>query len=55
MLMVTNARDNRPASFMDGGLIYGLTPIIQVDIRAGFGHSGRNNDLFTGTAFSVRF
>jgi hypothetical protein len=54
-LMFTNGADNRPASFMDGGLIYRLTPNIQVDIRAGFGLSGRPDDFFTGTGFSVRF
>jgi len=51
----TNAPDNRPLNFMDGGLIYHLTPNIQIDIRAGFGLSGRPDDFFTGTGFSIRF
>jgi hypothetical protein len=55
ILMYTNAPDNRPLNFMDGGLIYHLTPNMQVDIRAGFGLSGRPDDFFTGTGFSVRF
>jgi len=55
ILMFTNAPDNRPSSFMDGGLIYRLTPNMQVDIRAGFGLSGRPDDIFAGTGFSVRF
>ena len=53
--MFTNAVDNRPTHFMDGGLLYQLTPNIQLDLRAGFGLSGRPNDFFTGTGFSVRF
>jgi hypothetical protein len=55
ILMYTDAPDNRPLNFMDGGLIYHLTPNMQVDIRAGFGLSGRLDDFFTGTGFSVRF
>jgi hypothetical protein len=55
VFMFTNAADNRPLNFMDGGLIYHLTPNIQVDIRAGFGLSGRPDDFFTGTGFSIRF
>ena len=55
ILMYTNAPDHRPSSFMDGGLLYALTPNIQLDIRAGFGLSGRPDDFFTGTGFSVRF
>ncbi len=51
----TNSADNRPLNFMDGGLLYRLTPNIQVDIRAGFGLSGRPDDFFTGTGFSIRF
>ncbi len=55
ILMFTHAPDNRPDNFMDGGLLYRLSPNIQVDIRAGFGLSGRPDDFFTGTGFSVRF
>jgi hypothetical protein len=54
-LMYTNAPDNRPLYFMDGGILYRLTPNIQVDIRAGFGLTGRPDDFFTGTGFSIRF
>ena len=55
VLMFTNAPNNLPAHFMDGGLLYRLTPNIQVDVRAGFGLSGRPDDFFTGTGFSFRF
>jgi hypothetical protein len=55
VLLMTNAADNRPNHFMDGGLLYRLTPNMQLDIRAGFGLSGRPDDLFTGAGFSVRF
>jgi hypothetical protein len=51
----THAPDNRPTHFMDGGLLYRLSPNVQVDIRAGFGLTGRPDDFFTGTGFSVRF
>jgi hypothetical protein len=54
VLMFTNAADNRPTHFMDGGLLYGLTPNMQLDLRAGFGLSGRPDDFFTGVGFSVR-
>jgi Putative MetA-pathway of phenol degradation len=55
VLMYTHSPDNRPDHFMDGGIIYRLAPNIQVDIRAGFGLSGRPDDFFTGTGFSIRF
>ncbi len=55
VLMSTNAPDNRPTHYMDGGVIYRLTTNMQVDIRAGFGLSGRPDDFFAGTGFSVRF
>jgi hypothetical protein len=51
----TNAADNRPQNFMDGGLLYHPTPNTQIDVRAGFGLSGRPDDFFTGMGFSVRF
>jgi Putative MetA-pathway of phenol degradation len=51
----TNSSNNLPLNYMDGGILYRFTPNIQVDIRAGFGLSGRPNDFFTGTGFSVRF
>ena len=53
--MFTNASSNLPQNYMDSGIIYHITPNIQVDIRAGFGLSGRPDDFFTGTGFSVRF
>jgi hypothetical protein len=40
---------------MDGGVLYRLTPNMQFDIRVGFGLSGRPDDVFAGTGFSVRF
>jgi Putative MetA-pathway of phenol degradation len=55
ILMFTNAPSNLPLNYMDGGIIYRLAPNIQVDIRAGFGLSGRPDDFFTGTGFSIRF
>ncbi len=51
----TNAADNRPNHFMDGGLLYHPTPNTQIDVRAGFGLGDRPSDLFTGAGFSVRF
>jgi hypothetical protein len=51
----TNAADNRPTHFMDGGALYRPTPNTQLDLRAGFGLSGRPDDFFTGAGFSVRF
>jgi Putative MetA-pathway of phenol degradation len=55
VLMFTNAVDNRPTHFMDGGILYLLTPNMQLDLRAGFGLSGRPDDFFTGAGYSVRF
>jgi hypothetical protein len=55
VLAFTNAPDDRPTHFMDGGLLYQLTPNMQLDLRAGFGLSGRPDDFFTGAGFSVRF
>jgi hypothetical protein len=51
----TNAADNRPLHFMDGGTLYRVTPNIQLDLRAGFGLTGRPDDFFTGAGLSVRF
>src|SRR5208337_3181179 len=53
--MFTNAADNRPTHYMDGGILYLLTPNMQLDLRAGFGLSGRPDDFFTGAGYSVRF
>ncbi len=55
ILTYTNASDNRPLNYMDGGILYRLTTNMQLDIRAGFGLSGRPADFFTGAGFSVRF
>jgi len=55
ILTFTNAADNRPTNFMDGGVIYRLSTNMQLDLRAGFGLSGRPDDFFTGVGFSVRF
>ncbi len=55
VLMFTSAADNRPTHYMDGGILYLLTPNMQVDLRAGFGLSDRPDDLFTGAGYSVRF
>jgi Putative MetA-pathway of phenol degradation len=55
VLMFTGAPDNRPTHFMDGGVLYRLSPNIQVDLRAGFGLSGRPDDFFTGAGLSWRF
>jgi hypothetical protein len=54
-LMFTNAADNRPTHFMDGGFLYRLTANIQLDLRAGFGLSGRPGEFFTGAGLSMRF
>jgi Putative MetA-pathway of phenol degradation len=51
----TNAMDNRPQNYMDGGLLYRLSPNMQLDLRAGFGLSGRPDDFFSGAGFSIRF
>jgi hypothetical protein len=53
--MFTSLPDNRPLHFMDGGVLYQPTPNTQLDLRAGFGLSGRPDDFFTGAGFSVRF
>ena len=54
-LMFTNAADNRPLHYMDGGVIHHLTPNMQFDLRAGLGLSGRPDDFFTGAGFSIRY
>jgi hypothetical protein len=51
----TSAADNRPQNYMDAGLLYRLSPNIQLDLRAGLGLSGRPDDFFTGAGFSIRF
>jgi Putative MetA-pathway of phenol degradation len=55
VLMFTGAPDDRPLHFMDGGVLYQVTPNIQVDLRAGFGLTGRPDDFFTGAGLSWRF
>jgi Putative MetA-pathway of phenol degradation len=54
-IMYTSAPSNLPLHYMDGGVLYQLTPNIQLDVRAGFGLSGRPDDFFTGTGLSFRF
>jgi hypothetical protein len=51
----TNAADNRPQNYMDGGLLYRVSTNIQLDLRAGFGLSGRPDDFFSGGGISFRF
>jgi hypothetical protein len=36
-------------------VLYRPTPNMQLDLRAGFGLTGRPDDFFTGVGFSVRF
>jgi hypothetical protein len=55
VLMFTSAADNRPTHFMDGGVLYRLSPNMQLDLRAGFGLSGHPDDFFSGAGYSVRF
>jgi hypothetical protein len=55
VLMFTNSTNNLPNHFMDGGVLYRVSPNIQLDLRAGFGLSGRPDDFFTGTGLSFRF
>jgi hypothetical protein len=55
VLMFATAADNRPTHFMDGGILYRLTPNMQLDLRAGFGLSGHPDDFLTGVGYSVRF
>jgi hypothetical protein len=55
ILIPAEAANDRAMSFMDGGVIYHPTPNTQLDLRAGFGQSGRPDDFFTGAGFSVRF
>ena len=55
ILMNSNRSEGSPTNFMDGGMLYRLTTNMQLDLRAGFGLSGRPDDFFTGAGFSVRF
>jgi hypothetical protein len=55
VLTFVNAADNRPTHFMDGGLLFHSTPNMQIDLRAGFGLSGRPDDFFAGAGYSIRF
>jgi hypothetical protein len=52
--MFTNSSSNLPSHYMDGGVLYRLAPNIQLDLRAGFGLSGRPDDFFTGAGLSFR-
>ncbi len=54
ILMPTGA-ENRVMNYMDGGVLYRLSPNMQLDLRVGYGLNGRPDELFTGAGFSVRF
>ncbi len=47
--------DNRTLSYMDSGMLYLITPNMQLDLRVGYGLNGNPGELFTGAGFSVRF
>ena len=55
ILMPADPADNRALNYMDGGVLYRLTPNMQLDLRVGFGLNGRPDEFFTGAGFSVRF
>ena len=55
VLARTNSATKLPQHFMDGGLLYLLTPNIQLDLRAGFGLNDSSTDFFTGAGLSFRF
>ncbi len=55
ILMPVQAPDSRALNYMDGGVLYQLTPNMQVDLRIGLGLNGNPGELFTGAGFSVRF
>jgi hypothetical protein len=50
-----HSADNRSTHSIDGGLLFGLTPNRQIDLRAGFEVRGHSVDFFTGAGFSRRF
>ena len=47
--------ENPTLNYMDGGVLYQLTPNMQFDLRVGFGLNGNPGELFTGAGFSWRF
>ncbi len=55
ILMPTESASNRPLNYMDAGLLYRLSPNMQLDVRIGLGLNGQPGELFTGAGFSVRF
>ena len=48
ILMLQRPWDKRPTHFMDGGVLYRLSPNMQLDLRPGFGLSGHPDDFFLG-------
>ncbi|CAN5882366.1 hypothetical protein BH23PLA1_BH23PLA1_11350 [soil metagenome] len=46
---------DRAEHYMDGGLLYRITPNTQFDLRAGFGLGDHPDDFFAGAGFSVRY
>ena len=51
----TDAADNGPEHYLNGGLTYLINPNLQVDWRAGFGLNERSVNFFTGAGFAVRY
>lgn len=49
-----NERGVDVAHYLDGGLTYQLTPVVQFDWRIGMGLNEEADDLFTGVGLSVR-
>jgi hypothetical protein len=51
----TDAADNGPEHYGNGGFTYLINPNFQVDWRAGFGLNERSANFFTGAGFAVRY
>ena len=49
-----NERDTDVAHYLDGGLTYLLSPVVQLDWRIGMGLNEEADDLFTGVGLSFR-
>jgi len=47
--------DRGPRHYAVGGLVYFITPDLEIDGRAGVGLNDRSNNLITGVGFAVRF
>lgn len=50
-----NAADNRPDHYLNTGFYIYLTPNTQLDVRVGAKVSNRNDEVFSGMGFSVRW